>query len=420
MSLNQFDAAYHSLLKDVRENGRYKLDRTGVGCYSVFGRQVRFDLSKGFFPLITTKFVSLKTIAHELLWFLSGDTNNNTLRKKKVGIWNAWAYKDSPEIMGQKYKWLKKNDPLRYSQAKVEINTVSGAVYNEEEHLEKSLYVIDTLYRAAGGPELTPEHGSLGPVYGAMWRAWPEMIYANETSVEGYEFAGEAIHGGGYFERNIDQMQILIDGLKNNPFSRRHIVSGWNPALLPDETKSHRENVENGKQVLPPCHTMFQFFVEELTMDEIASELHKRKPELVNEWRSFSGIIMKTDDFKVNRNAWMKKHDIPTLRLSCQLYQRSADVFLGVPYNIASYSLLLMMVAQATGMAVGEFVHTFGDLHVYANHLDQVDLQLSRDSKELPIIKLNPEVKDLFSFEIDDIINQFYDSHPAIKGPVAV
>jgi len=418
IKLNPFDRVYHDLLQDVLDNGRFKTDRTGVGCYSVFGRQVRFDLSKGYFPLLTTKYVSLITVARELLWFLSGDTNNNTLRQNKVSIWNAWAYKDSPEVMTKKYKWLKQNAPDFYHNAKVAINTVNGATYDDEQHLEKSLYVIDTLYRRAGGPVISPEHGSLGPVYGAMWRAWPEMIRVevdtdqdfqvrkaelDKYEAAGYEYAGDNERGSYYFKRNIDQMQILIDNLKSNPFSRRHIVSGWNPVLLPDEKKSHRENVENGKQVLPPCHTMFQFFVEELTEEERLTWI-RNQPYL-------------EPNVEVIEEALEKA---PKLRLSCQLFQRSADIFLGVPYNIASYSLLLMMVAQATGMVAGEFIHSFGDLHVYSNHLDQIKLQLSRESKDMPIVKLNPTVKDLFAFEIDDITIEHYEYHEAIKGPVAV
>lgn len=271
---------YHDLIKHVLENGTVKQDRTGTGTKSVFGYQMRFDLSEGF-PMVTTKKLHLKSIVHELLWFLNGDTNIKYLQENGVRIWNEWA----------------------------------------------------------------DEHGNLGPVYGHQWRNWN-----NEE---------------------IDQISEIIETLKKNPDSRRMLVSAWNPSVLPDTSISFSENVANGKAALPPCHAFFQFYVAEG-------------------------------------------------KLSCQLYQRSADIFLGVPFNIASYALFTMMMAQACGLQAGDFIHTFGDAHIYSNHLEQIDLQLSRDPKPLPKMLINPEVKDIFSFNFDDFTLVDYDPHPHIKGAVAI
>jgi thymidylate synthase len=261
---------YLDPLKHVKENGTKKTDRTGTGTISVFGYQMRFDLSEGF-PCITTKKLHLRSIIHELLWFLQGDTNIRYLKENGVRIWDEWA----------------------------------------------------------------DENGELGHVYGYQWRSWP--------TPDG---------------KNIDQISNLTNGLKNNPDSRRHIVSAWNVADI-------------DTMALPPCHTIFQFYVADN-------------------------------------------------KLSCQLYQRSADLFLGVPFNIASYALLTLMVAQVSGYEPGEFIHTFGDTHIYLNHLEQVDLQLSRTPRKLPTMKINPEVKDIFGFKYEDFELVDYEPHPHIKGEVSV
>ena len=271
---------YHDLIKHVLENGIIKQDRTGTGTKSVFGYQMRFDLSEGF-PMVTTKKLHLKSIVYELLWFLKGDTNIKYLKENGVRIWNEWA----------------------------------------------------------------DENGDLGPVYGYQWRNW-----------NGDE---------------IDQISEIIETLKNNPDSRRMLVSAWNPSVLPDTSNSFSDNVANGKAALPPCHAFFQFYVA-------------------------NG------------------------KLSCQLYQRSADIFLGVPFNIASYALFTMMMAQACGLEAGDFIHTFGDAHIYSNHQEQIDLQLSRDPKPLPKMVLNPEVKNIFDFTFDDFTLTDYEHHPHIKGAVAI
>ena len=261
---------YLNLLNRVLSEGVKKEDRTGTGTISIFGHQMRFDLSEGF-PVLTTKKLHLKSIIYELLWFLKGDTNIRYLNEHDVRIWNEWA----------------------------------------------------------------DETGDLGPVYGSQWRSWPD-------------------YSGGY----IDQISQVIDALKNNPDSRRIIVSSWNVAAIPE-------------MKLPPCHCFFQFYVAEG-------------------------------------------------KLSLQLYQRSADIFLGVPFNIASYALLLQMMAQVTGLKAGDFVHTFGDAHIYTNHLEQVKLQLSREPRRLPVMKINPEVKSIFDFHFEDFELVGYDPHPHIKGIVAV
>jgi thymidylate synthase len=262
--------AYRALLQQILDRGVRKDDRTGTGTLSIFGHQMRFDLQAGF-PLLTTKKVHWPAVVHELLWFLTGDTNVRYLQERGVTIWNEWA----------------------------------------------------------------DERGDLGPVYGHQWRSWP-----------------------GPDGTSIDQMTAVVEQIRRTPDSRRLIVSAWNVADI-------------GRMKLPPCHMLFQFYVAEG-------------------------------------------------RLSCQLYQRSADVFLGVPFNIASYALLTMMVARVCGLEPGEFVHTFGDAHLYLNHLEQARLQLTREPRSLPQIRLNPAVTSLYAFTYDDIVIESYDPHPAIKAPVAV
>ena len=274
---------YLELMRHVKEQGVYKSDRTGTGTYSVFGYQMRFNLADGF-PLVTTKKCHLRSIIHELLWFLRGDTNIHYLQENGVSIWDEWA----------------------------------------------------------------TDEGDLGPIYGKQWRSW------------------EGPNG-----EMVDQISWLIQEIKTNPDSRRLVVSAWNPVVLPDVTKSPRQNAADDLQALPPCHCLFQFYVQ-------------------------NG------------------------RLSCQLYQRSADIFLGVPFNIASYALLTMMIAQVCKLQLGDFVHTFGDAHLYSNHIEQVEEQLSRTPLPLPQIKLNPIIDNLFDFTIDDFELLNYQAHPHIKAPVAV
>jgi len=275
--------AYLDLMQHVLDNGTQKGDRTGTGTKSVFGYQMRFDLSEGF-PLVTTKKCHLKSIIHELLWFLKGETNTGYLTENGVSIWNGWARED----------------------------------------------------------------GDLGPVYGYQWRNWP--------TPDG---------------KHIDQIAELIEQIKSKPNSRRLIVSAWNVSDLPDESISPQQNVVNGKMALAPCHAFFQFYVADG-------------------------------------------------KLSCQLYQRSADIFLGVPFNIASYALLTMMIAQVCDLEPGDFVHTFGDAHLYSNHMEQVATQLSRDTFPLPTLSINPDVKNIFDFKYEDFELANYECHPGIRAPIAI
>ena len=271
---------YLDLIQFTLDNGVNKKDRTGTGTKSIFGYQMRFNLSDGF-PLVTTKKIHVKSIIHELLWFLKGDTNINYLTDNGVRIWNEWADKN----------------------------------------------------------------GDLGPIYGHQWRNWNDQ--------------------------GIDQIKSVIKTLKTNPDSRRMLVSAWNPSVMPDNSISFSENVANNKAALPPCHAFFQFYVAEG-------------------------------------------------KLSCQLYQRSADLFLGVPFNIASYALLNLMVSQVCDLKPGTFIHTFGDVHIYSNHREQLQEQLNRSPKGLPQMVLNPEVKDIFDFKYKDFTLIGYNPHPMIRGKVAV
>jgi thymidylate synthase len=302
---------YLDLLRDIDKNGTIKTDRTGTGTKSVFGRQLRFDLSEGF-PAVTTKKLFLRGIIHELLWFLQGNSNIEYLVKNDVHIWDEWPFKAFLESTKQ------------------EIPPVGSDEWNEK--------LKDFTEKLKTDHEFAVKYGELGPVYGYQWRHWPDG------------------KGG-----EIDQITQAIDMIKNTPDSRRIIVSAWNVSDIEEMAKAG----------LPPCHSLFQFYV-------------------------------------VNG------------KLSCQLYQRSADTLLGVPFNIASYALLTMMVAQVTGLEPGDFVHTFGDAHIYSNHSEQVKLQLSREPKPLPTMKINPEIKSIFDFTIDDFTLEGYDPYPAIKAPIAV
>ncbi len=306
---------YLDLLQFILDKGVDHEDRTGIGTRSLFGYQMRFDLNKGF-PLVTTKKVFMRSIIHELIWFLSGSTNIKYLAEHDVHIWDEWPYQG----------YLSKN------------NLEEKYPMYSEEWLAKKKEFIEQI---KNDQSFADENGDLGPVYGKQWTAW------------------EASDG-----TQVNQIAGVQDMLRNNPNSRRIIVSGWNVGDL-------QQNIKSKIAAPPPCHTIYQFLV-------------------------LDG------------------------KLSCQLYQRSADVFLGVPFNIASYALLTMMMAQVTGLKLGEFVHTFGDVHIYNNHFDQVNLQLSRQPRELPTMKINPEVKDIFGFKFEDFELIGYDPHPRIKAPIAV
>jgi thymidylate synthase len=289
---------YHELMERVLREGIDKSDRTGTGTRSVFGHQMRFDLAEGF-PMITTKKLHLKSILHELIWFISGDTNIRYLCQNGVRIWDDWPF----------------------------------ATYSKSADYD-GIDMKEFAARIAADADFAAKWGDLGPVYGFQWRFWPGP------------------------NGPVDQLRDVLEGIRSNPDGRRHIVSAWNPGYI-------------GQMALPPCHAFFQFYVADG-------------------------------------------------KLSCQLYQRSADIFLGVPFNIASYALLLHMMAQDLGLKVGDFVHSLGDAHIYSNHTDQVRLQLSRDLRPLPTLSLNPSVKSLFDFRYEDVALLDYDPHPHIPAPVAV
>ena len=289
---------YHELMDRVLREGIDKSDRTGTGTRSVFGHQMRFDLAEGF-PMVTTKKLHLKSILHELIWFISGDTNIRYLCQNGVRIWDDWPF----------------------------------ATYSKSADYD-GIDMKDFATRIAVDVDFAAKWGDLGPVYGYQWRFWPGP------------------------NGPVDQLRDVLEGIRRNPDGRRHIVSAWNPGYI-------------DQMALPPCHAFFQFYVVDG-------------------------------------------------KLSCQLYQRSADIFLGVPFNIASYALLIHMMAQDLGLGVGDFVHTLGDAHIYSNHMEQVQLQLSREPRALPTLKLNPSVKSLFDFRYEDVELVGYDSHPHIPAPVAV
>ncbi len=369
--MNNTDKEYFRLLNLILNNGRVKKNRTGVDTIGVFGAQARFDLQEGF-PLLTTKKVFFKAIVHELLWFISGSTNIKYLVDNDVHIWDEWAYKRYIDFLNTHPEQTKRHNPH---------GDLGG---NRWEHYSQ----IEFIKEIKENNNFALQWGGLGEgTYGGMWRKFPFHYPKSSHWAE-----GDINWTGIDFKFGVDQLQKVVNKLKTNPDDRRLIVSAWHPY--------HVDHC-----VLPPCHCLFHFNTEELTWDERIQLLRKVHGDY--------------HVYDANEND-MKRYNIPTRRLNCLLYQRSCDTFLGVPFNIASYSLLLAMVAQVSDMVAGEFVHTYGDLHLYNNHLEQVKLQLSREPKALPKLVLNPDVKDLFKFKFEDIKLEGYDPHPAIKGEVAV
>ena len=314
------EQSYLDLCRKVMMEGTEKMDRTGTGTKSIFGHQMRFDLQEGF-PLLTTKRVPFGLIKSELLWFLKGDTNIKYLLEHNNHIWDEWAFE----------RYVKSSDYLGPDMTDFGLKAVQDEAFNQVYLKEKAIFCDKILT----DDTFAEKYGDLGNVYGSQWRHW--QTKKGET---------------------IDQIKEVIEMIKTSPDSRRLIVSAWNPEDVPS-------------MALPPCHTLFQFYVADG-------------------------------------------------KLSCQLYQRSADIFLGVPFNIASYALLTHLIAQETGLEVGEFVHTFGDAHIYNNHVDQINEQLSREIRSFPKLVLNKEKQSIFDFEIDDITIENYEPHPAIKAPIAV
>lgn len=384
---------YLHLLRDVYENGRRRSDRTGVGTSGVFGRQLRCDLSKGF-PLVTTKKVFFRGVVAELLWFLAGDTNEHTLSAQNVNIWRDWAKEPKPLDVYQRLELLRRADCNTYLAAVRVDHTVKQAGESHMDFIRRDIQADVDHYTpildAAGIPMYDSGDGNLGRIYGAQWRSW------------------RAVSGDGTAARivTVDQIANLISNLQRDPTSRRHIVTAWNPGEL-------------DQMALPPCHCLFQFYCEPLTEGE-REELWELKTDRKITDTNGASLIVSTGHPALATAETMDDAGIPRYRLSCQLYQRSADLFLGVPFNIASYSLLTMMVAQCVGMVPGEFVHTFGDLHIYDNHREQVAEQLQREPRQLPRVRISKEITDIFSFKAHDFALEGYDPHPAIRGEVAV
>ncbi|GIO22662.1 thymidylate synthase [Oceanobacillus sp. J11TS1] len=316
----QGEQGYLELCRKILDEGQNRDDRTKTGTYSIFGHQIRFDLQKGF-PLLTTKKVPFRLIATELLWFMKGDTNIRYLLENNNNIWNEWAFE----------RWIKSPEYTGPDMKNFGIRSQNEAAFKKEYEQQMQLFKEKILNDA----RFAEKYGDLGSVYGKQWRKW-------ETS------KGETI----------DQLKETIGSIKTNPNSRRHIVSAWNPEDIPS-------------MALPPCHTLFQFYVADG-------------------------------------------------KLSCQLYQRSADVFIGVPFNIASYALLTHLIAHECDLEVGEFIHTFGDAHIYSNHVEQVNLQLEREVRAFPKLKINAKNKSIFDIDISDLEITDYHPHPAIKAPIAV
>ena len=314
------EQAYLELCQELLDHGQTKSDRTNTGTYSFFGKQIRFDLQEGF-PLLTTKRVPFRLIASELLWFLKGDTNIRYLLEHRNNIWNEWAFKN----------WVESTEYEGPDMTDFGIRSQKDPAFKEAYDEQMDIFKEKILH----DDEFAAQYGDLGSVYGSQWRRWKTS--KNET---------------------IDQIADVIESIKTNPDSRRHIVSAWNPEDLP-------------AMALPPCHTLFQFYVSDG-------------------------------------------------KLSCQLYQRSADIFLGVPFNIASYALLTYLIAHECGLQPGEFVHTFGDVHLYVNHVEQMKLQLSRNPVKFPQLNIKTEKTSIFDYELDDFEIIGYDPYPTIKAPVAV
>lgn len=370
--MNKVDTEYFRIVNDILTNGRLKKNRTGVDTIGIFGAQAKYDVDLNAFPLLTTKKVHWPAIVHELLWFISGDTNIKYLVDNNVRIWNEWAYKKYSDWWENRAKFYTSPENMERDIPAVQENKLT-----QEEFVEKIKF----------DESFANRWGELGEgTYGGMWRAFP--FYNDYMTVAPAE-GRDALD-------TVDQLQKVIDKLKNNPDDRRMIVSAWHPYWV-------------DHCALPPCHCLFHFHTEELTDGERCEILDDRG--------------LRTS----HKMAWTQqdreecdKHNIPTRRLNCLLYQRSNDFFLGVPFNIASYSLLTTMIAHVVGMVPGTFTHSHGDAHIYVNHLDQIKLQMSREPKTLPKLWLNPEIKSLFDFKYNDIKLLDYDPHPTIKAEVAV
>lgn len=397
--MNKVDTEYFRVVNDILTNGRLKKNRTGIDTIGIFGAQAKYDINLNAFPILTTKKVHFPAILHELIWFIKGDTNIKYLVDNNVRIWNEWAYKrykDTSNI-GQDYRIFyghlgevdetgltkKFADEGNYGpNGLMLLHGATARKYTQDEFIQKikDCPKYDITSNNWNDARFAIEWGELGEgTYGGMWRKFPY-------------YDGEAIDPQvGY----VDQLQKVVDKLKSNPDDRRMIVSAWHPYWV-------------DHCALPPCHCLFHFNTEELTFEERV-ELYM--DSLPDDLGYTSGPVSEQD--LVDKN-------IPKRRLNCLLYQRSCDFFLGVPFNITSYALLTAMIAHCVNMVPGTFTHTYGDAHVYTNHIEQFKTQMAREPKALPKLWINPEVKNLFAFKYEDIRLENYDPHPPIKGVVAV
>lgn len=415
-----------------RAGDEIREDRTGSGTLSTFGMQIDYDLSQGKFPLLTTKKMKFENIVNELIWFLSGSTNNEELKAMGTNIWNEWALEDQKVIQssheisvqeqllvlnqsatcqtfktGDSMNIRRKSDGREFT---VEEHVRILNIDDYEERIKEYAsygFEYDRIRKVEFKSSMTK--GELGPIYSKMWRNWDDYRFvdgddyelnkayydANFSFVTDYdENAIQDGKTGKYLlHRKVDQISELMKGLKERPTSRRHILSGWNPALVPEEGASHEENVLRGQQALPPCHTLCQFYARKLSTKEREAIAKQKGIEL---------------------------DQAPEYELSSQLYQRSADYMVGVPYNVASYALLTMMIAHCLNMTVGKFIHTMGDAHIYKKHIEGAELQLSRTPTELPTVKINPDVKSIFDFKPEDFTLLDYHPQKFIKYDIAV
>jgi thymidylate synthase len=488
---------YLEFLKTIITTGNIRTDRTNTGTISRFGMQMEFNLAEGL-PLLTTKKIFLRGLIEENLWMLRGSTDNTELTDKNIHIWDQWSLRQEDLEYSLKErrdvlyaKVLKENDS-------VEMDTVAS--YYDDDKITNDSEALLTLLNKHQIPRLKPNPlgvkvGDLGPVYGEQWRFWGDPANDKELTLEErFQIAEDMLEAGvsGKFTRadwefhytnynatnalcfgkldsdprsitfknkldawgipakiskqaTIDQITAVIDSLKNKPFSRRHIVSAWNVADLPDESISPQANVLKGKMALAPCHTLFQFYVENRTVREMSNDLSPEEGfefqhtffvnEIVAKYPDMSMMDRESPEYWEERfnfekrekfDTWFKEHGVQTRKLSCKLYQRSADVVLGVPFNIAAYAIMTMMIAQCVDMVPGNFIVSFGDAHVYKNHLlpneegESVFTQLAREPFLLPQLWINPEVKNIFDFKYEDFRLENYECWPSIKFAVAI
>lgn len=409
---------------NIFAHGSWRMDRTGTGATSYFGMLARYDLMGFRLPIQTTKFVPVRLVIEELLWFLRGDNNSGSLEKLNVNIWKQWAVRpEDVKLTHEERCYLYRQITGKQTDSYLITEAMMGEAKVPKEH----------------GVEV----GSLGPVYGVQWRKWDNGLprasvrsiveNANLTDAQKVDTLKVLLNDGE--PDHIDQIKILIDILRNKPYSRRHLITAWNPAVLPSESFSPQKNVLRGKQALPPCHVMFQFDVVDMTIEEMAQwqtdfdhihnqdhvEAAQKQFNITTRKMYFQEVLAQMKEVGLEDVVKMRVNEKrPTQKLSCILFQRSDDVALGEGFNVPSYAILTRMIAQCVGMAAGEFIHMTGNTHVYDNHTKGLKEQIKRDPYPLPILAIDPTITDIDSFKIEhfDLIN--YQHHPAVKYDIAV